>query len=268
MRTSVIVAVGTVVICLGAFVGMNRHEPPQSKKAPTYCARFAMQKSFTPTPPPNTYAWTDTRINVWNPVAPVVVRHYKRFGIISNGLPAADLPASNRRWQKEKIVDIGGLDRVWYDPQKGIIGRAKQYVSIVECIDRENYKNIEVPYNSAYIFPEPVNAASHGFIGCSAVVLYDGHTLVFAHALGIDAPEACDPDKVTCANLFERLDKQLVWSEKWRCWIAAGTQADLSRFTDECTKRGIRVELRQVMGKAGHAAYWIQRTESFFVIPD
>lgn len=269
MKTRILLLLAAV-LTVALLLAMKPSNDTQSREAHTNISYFVTQNGgYVMSPPQGTYAWVDRVVDLWNPAPTVTVRYYARCGLIANGVPANELP-DGKPPTAELDIDTAGLDRVWYDPLIGLVGKGYQYVSTVTRVGPlTGYRNIAVPFNSAYIFSEPVNCHSTGFVGCSAVVLYDGKTLVFAHALDSKAKEAQDdPAKLTTTNLFDRLDTRMDWSGNWRCWIAAGNESDLARFLEACAARGIRVALRENIGASGHAVHWTQRTETLSIIPD
>ena len=133
--------------------------------------------------------------------------------------------------------------------------------------DWTNRRSLEVPFHSCYIGEGDMH--SNGFVGCAALVLYDGQTTVFAHCLGGNGGQDAItvPGSITVRNVLDRLRAEIAFPGRWRAYAATGTAADLVYLSDSLRQIGIPLVHAEMMGKAGHGVSFCTRTATLSVVP-
>jgi len=232
-------------------------------------AHFRGRTEYRPTIQPGTYAWTSSNATA-APIGTLVrVYDYGNTACVVNEDGHDSFRPAREPNRILAVRPEPGLTAVRWNV--GLHRMDKGYGdfwAISRLGDkRHDQVSAGVPFHSAYIGSGDIHSA--GFVGCSAVVLTRGDSVIFAHCLsGNGGKDGRVKTAFTVQRVWKFLEAQRGddWKE-WTAHIAAGTPEDASRIQKDCKERGIEVSDLRMIGTAGHDVFWCSRTKQLSVVP-
>jgi len=289
------VAIAAAVLLVLAPIAASRwslcarlHAPEEVQKSRV--AFLLERPNYSPVVRPGHFAWTDDRIEA-GPIGRcgVVVLDFQFAACVANlnsfdDLARIALPPDRKPLQvihvshvrtrlkgfdRVQWIDPGEVQTVWWQPTVRALGLEQNGVSLVHRFYGDPLQprgSLDVPSPGCYVGRGDMHTG--GLVGCSALVLYNGEYVVFAHVQASEGDDHSDGALAT-QIVFRRIEPYLKrFGNGWLAYLAPAAEADAVVFREEAARRNIPVVHQSILGQSGHSVWFSTRTGALTVVPE